>query len=295
MLDIVKNKLNKDFLPFTEERVTVSRNGLLELDGGEVSLPIINSTFNFKLRDIKDVIVLVFHELKHAPVYWDRIQGLVLDENDIRPETLVPSFRDGPVESITFPGFYLIPKFSNYIINHQGMLYKISDGVFIKASKAVTGYYTYRMTSDIQKTQNQLRHRVMLMAFKEYPAAVRSLDVNHLNGVPGDDFLDNLEWCTRGENNTHAYRSGLRTQNIEVLLRRTGDGRLFIFESYSAAGRFLGVTETTISNRIARGEEYVRDGFQIKNLNDGDFVEPLYVVGGGGSVKPYVRNSPVTV
>lgn len=294
MLDIVKNTLNQDFLPFTEERVTVSRTGLLELDGAKTTLSVINSTFNFKLKDIKDVIVLVFHELKHAPVYWDRIQALALDDNDIRPETLIPSFRNGPVESITYPGFYLIPKFSNYIINRQGMLYKISDGVFIKASKAVSGYYTYRMTSDVRKTQNQLRHRVMLMAFKEYPATVRSLDVNHLNGVPGDDFLDNLEWCTRTENNSHAVRSGLRTQNIEVLMRRVIDDRLFIFESYSAAGRFLGVTETTVSNRIARGEEYVRDGFQIKNLNDGDFVEPLYVVGGGGSVKPYVKYSPVS-
>ena len=34
-------------------------------------------------------------------------------------------------------------------------------------------------------------------------------EINHINGHPQFNYYKNLEWCTRGENNSHAYRTGL--------------------------------------------------------------------------------------
>jgi hypothetical protein len=54
------------------------------------------------------------------------------------------------------------------------------------------------------------RHKALCLAFKRYGNDVQSLIVNHLDGDPTNDHLDNIEWCTYAQNNKHAYMLGLR-------------------------------------------------------------------------------------
>lgn len=50
-------------------------------------------------------------------------------------------------------------------------------------------------------------HRLVATAF--IPNPLLKKEVNHKNGVKGDNRSDNLEWCTRSENMAHAYATGL--------------------------------------------------------------------------------------
>lgn len=50
-------------------------------------------------------------------------------------------------------------------------------------------------------------HRLVCKYFCENPD--NKPEVNHINGVPQFNYYKNLEWCTRCENNSHAYRTGL--------------------------------------------------------------------------------------
>lgn len=237
-------------IPFLEHDILVYDDGTLSMNGEyEISL----KDFNFLNKtDIKDVSVLTclaHHYFNWPPVYWKYLVALKYNEDLNQPENLILGVTS-PVESLEYPGFYLIPYFSNYVISKNGRLIKKSNGSEIMASKGVLNYYTFRMTDDSGRTQNQLRHRIMCYAFKPYKANVCDLDVNHIDGVPGNDVLSNLEWLSRTDNINHAYSLGLRDDNVEVQAYDINSKRLFIFVSYSQAARFFDVTQTTITNRV---------------------------------------------
>lgn len=67
------------------------------------------------------------------------------------------------------------------------------------------GYYSVVLTKDRKRTTWTV-HRLVALTFM--PDGVNE-QVNHLNGRKKDNRLSNLEWCTQGQNLSHASRTGL--------------------------------------------------------------------------------------
>lgn len=250
-------------IPFLIDDYYINIDGVMEdKDGKPTSINDLNAITGLSIDSISVLLAVTYQDFHWGPVYWKHLKALsVFDTPSV--ENIVLGI-DNPVESLEYPGFYMIPYFSDYVINDIGVVLRKSTGATVTPSKGPLGYYTLRMRSDSGRTQNQLRHRIMCYAFKPYDHDVEDMDVNHKDGVPGKDSLDNLEWLTRSGNMFHAYEYGLRKDNKEVQVYDVNSQRVLIFGSCSSAGRFFGVTETTISNRAKTKGFKAYDGYQFR-------------------------------
>ncbi len=104
------------------------------------------------------------------------------------------------------------------------------------------------------KFKHVLVHRLVAAAFLERPSNPNADDVNHKDGNPQNNRIDNLEWLTRRENIRHALSNGLYPGKPFLLLEMIREIRTSPESSYALEKR-MGVSKTTI-NRVRSGQVY---------------------------------------
>lgn len=86
-----------------------------------------------------------------------------------------------------------------------------------KCSLHGTGYLTIRLANQGVVCTHRV-HRLVAKAFIPNPLGLPF--VNHINGDKTDNRVENLEWCTPGENTMHAVRTGLLINERDTLTGR---------------------------------------------------------------------------
>lgn len=102
------------------------------------------------------------------------------------------------------------------------------------------------------KPKGFLVHQLVGFSFLPNPNKYKC--INHLDGNPRNNHLDNLEWCDHYINNNHAFDNRLIKTAKPTILISVDSGKELEFRSISKAAEFLGRSNTYIrENKKADG------------------------------------------
>lgn len=157
------------------------------------------------------------------------------------------TYKPQPCEAI--PGFYFVPGHDDFVINEDGILINIKTNKQALPTYSKTGTYP-----NFFHGINMLCHLLMIKVFM---GPKNGFIVNHLDGDKSNFKLDNLELTTYTGNIVHAYQTGLRSDNIKLLLKDLEDGSIREFYSMNECARFLGVHILSIRGYLDKSKEKV--------------------------------------
>ena len=152
------------------------------------------------------------------------------------------------------------------IRDYEG-LYQISNLGNVKRSKREStgrllnpyvnshGYLTVSLSKN-GDVSREIVHRLVAKAFIKQPLGQNV--VNHLDGNPLNNRVDNLEWCTQKQNIIHAIENELIIHRIKTIDRETMLDLLNNNFNYDEIAGILGVAKGTVFNYIRK--------FKIKKI-----------------------------
>lgn len=114
-------------------------------------------------------------------------------------------------------------------------------------------------------------HRLVAGEFIENP--YMHPQVNHLNGNKYDNRVTNLEWCTNKQNLEHSYRTGLKKLRAVLQIDNQTGEIINHFRSTHEAGRFVSVTNSSISSACRSG--HLCKGFLWRYANGKNTLEEI--------------------
>ena len=119
----------------------------------------------------------------------------------------------------------------------------------IMSPSTYNGYHRVNLSNGGKYTTIHI-HRLVAMVF--LPNPYNYPQVNHLDGNRQNNNINNLEWCSRSQNQIHAYRvlGRARPRCKPVIQMDDNEKILNMFESISQASRYCNVSVTTIREAI---------------------------------------------
>lgn len=107
-------------------------------------------------------------------------------------------------------------------------------------------------------------HRLVALAFLDSPE--NKSEVNHKNGIKNDNTVENLEWVTRSENQTHAVKK-LNKGKVKKVVQLHNNKIVGKYYSAREASRVTGIHNSLIS-KCCNGKMLTTHGYSWRYEND---------------------------
>lgn len=143
----------------------------------------------------------------------------------------------------------------NFEVSSLGNVRNKKTGRIMKQQNSTHGYKQLMIDHKIERV-----HRLVADSF--YDGEHEGLDVNHKDGNKTNNFIGNLEWCTRKENIKHAYDHGLSKNNIPIRIIETGD----IYRSIKQCAEKIDGDRISIY-RCLHNQQQTHKGYHFEYVN----------------------------
>ena len=171
----------------------------------------------------------------------------------------------------------IIAEFPNYAISKEKKIYSILENKFLKITEnknATETYPTvYLKTKYAEKEWIQIGvHILAATTWVDNDDYVSKPFVNHKDGDKSNWNAYNLEWVNDSENINHAFREGLREDNVEIKMYDSEKNTISVFSSIREAFKEMG-TKAPRSNivdlfRERNGCYIAKNRYEIRYKND---------------------------
>lgn len=142
----------------------------------------------------------------------------------------IPNY-EGHYQASTWGNVRSVDRFIKHPMAKSG--YQKRKGSILKSSTDKDGYLAHTLCKEGKCTRFR-SHRLILLTFNK-----SSTDpVNHINGIKNDNRLENLEYCTTRQNETHKHTilKNKKRYGIRVL----PSGKFHARIGYEGVTRYLG-------------------------------------------------------
>lgn len=148
--------------------------------------------------------------------------------------TVIPGITAKPDAYVQIPGH------RKYEIDLHGHVRHVKTGKLATIKLLPEGRFRFRIEDDDGRPVDMYYHRLVALTFLRHPKDTAHLVINHKDGDKANNALFNLEWTTSGENNRHAFETGLRLAKA-VLLKNISTGEEVAFPTIRRAAESLGL------------------------------------------------------
>jgi len=239
-------------------------------------IPINHPELSYRYKISTDYKIYDTAKNKYIPPWSNGLYLFTTKDNNKVRRSIEPLF------NYTFTSILLkelngtiLEEFPNHIVCRNTQVFSLKNSRFLSTHKAkrsqnTTEKYDIKvdLTDKTGKTRSMLLHRLMATAF--IPNPENKSEVNHIDGNPSNNSVENLEWVTKAENTAHAveerlYEGTYNSYNISKNIYKLE--LIDTFDSATKAAEYVKGAVTNVASNAKANKGFV-DGSDVPPFMD---------------------------